>query len=72
MSPRAIFEMVAAVSSLTDRMERLVRQTKRMRLEMKDDAALHLQPCGICKLTLTRFGTCLECAERTAGNGNLE
>ncbi len=62
--------LIQSVSSLTERMERLVRQTQRMRLEIEDDPTRHLRPCAVCKLNETRFGICASCAEKQNGDPN--
>ncbi len=65
---KILLGMISAVDSLRDRMERLVRQTQRMRLEMKENPTLHLRPCRECGITETRFGICAACEEQQNGH----
>ena len=55
------------VSDLIARIKRLTAIARRTKLELEDNPRLHLNPCAMCKVVLTRYGTCASCEMKSNG-----
>lgn len=66
-----IRSLIADVDDLIDGVKRMTKRTRRIREDIHDNPHLHLQPCSICKVTLTRFGTCAACDMKSNGHSKL-
>lgn len=60
--------MISAVDDLISRMTRLTAIARRTKLELEDNPRLHLNPCTMCGVVLTRYGTCASCEMKSNGH----
>lgn len=61
-------KLISAVDDLIRKMTRLVTISRRTKLEMTDNPRLHLNPCSICGVVLTRYGVCASCESKSNGH----